>query len=118
MIGVESWSPCSSGVTTNGTIGIFAYFWYSAIESEFRTIQRWGTSLKRKKERIFTENGESSLPKMRYSSDDMGGLSFSSTGTIADGSRRCHRRRVSLGVSSRQSRGTDSGSTSIQSVCA
>ena len=45
MIGVESCSPCPSGVTTSGTSGSFAYFWYSACVSAFRVIQVCGIRL-------------------------------------------------------------------------
>ena len=38
MIGVESWMPVPSGVTTSGMIGILAYFSYSAWLSALRKI--------------------------------------------------------------------------------
>ena len=65
MIGVESWIPSPSGVTTRGTSGSLAYFWNSAWTAGERRIQSCGRPLKRKYERTFTEYGESSEPKIR-----------------------------------------------------
>ena len=55
MIGEESCTPSSSGVTTSGTSGSFAYFLNSGMRSMRRMTHSWGICLYRKYERTFTE---------------------------------------------------------------
>ena len=45
MIGVESWMPSPSGVTTSGTSGSLAYFWNSAWVAGERRIHSCGRPL-------------------------------------------------------------------------